>query len=466
VKLALPKGRLLKDTAALLAETGLGLTDYNEQSRSYHLTSPRFRNLLAKVFQEKDIPVQVAIGNYDLGICGHDWVQELLSRYPNESLVTVGELAYGRGDLYLVASKHSGISSIDDIGNGFDKVRIVSEYPNLAELFALKHRLRRFSVLPVWGAAEVYPPESAEMAIISENSVSSFEEYSLVTLARVLRSTAVLIANRHSLASSDMSELLAGIPLSACEPDTDKPLCPPKLDRMESSPQHDAVVWLALPDGHQQQPTVDFLKRAGIQVKGYSKQFITRRPAIDLAGVSVKVIRPQDMPLHVANNNFDLALTGEDWLTDHSCRFPSSPVQKITTLGFGIVTIVAVVSESLPIDNVNQLRAEAGKLLPTVRVASEYVNIADKYARENHLGRYRIIPTWGASEAFLPEDADLLIENTQTGGTLKKHKLRVIDTLFKSSACLIANSNSLSNPMKRDRMRDIINTMEQTAMKG
>lgn len=388
-----------------------------------------------------------------------------MSKYPNESLVTVGELAYGRGDLYFVASKNSGISSIDDFGNRFDKVRIVSEYPNLAELFALKHRLKRFSVLPIWGAAEVYPPESAELALISENTVSSFEDYGLVALARVLRTTAVLVANRRSLASADMSKFMAKMPLSASRTNADKSLCSSNRGRVETTPKRDATIWLALPDGHQQQPTIDFLKRAGVSIQGYSEQLTTRRPAIGFDGVSVKVIRPQDMPLQVANDNFDLALTGEDWLADHLCRFPSSPVQKITSFGFGTVTIVAVVSESLPIDNVNQLRAEAGKRLPTIRVASEYVNIADKYARENHLGRYRIIPTWGASEAFLPEDADLLIENTQTGSTLKKHKLRVIDTLFESSACLIANSNSLSNPMKRDRMRDIIDTMEQTAMK-
>ena len=94
-----------------------------------------------------------------------------------------------------------------------------------------------------------------------------------------------------------------------------------------------------------------------------------------------------------------------------------------------------------------------------LRVCSEYVHIADKYARDNHLGRYRIIPTWGASEAFVPDDADLLIENTETGRTIASHNLKIIDTLFESTACLIGNKNSLSHASKSERIRSITETL-------
>ena len=85
-----------------------------------------------------------------------------------------------------------------------------------------------------------------------------------------------------------------------------------------------------------------------------------------------------------------------------------------------------------------------------IGVASEYVRIADKFARDNHLGMYRILPTWGATEAFLPDDADILIENTETGGTLKRHNLKIIETLFESTACLIANTVSLQSQKGSD----------------
>jgi len=53
------------------------------------------------MFHERDIPVQVAIGNYDLGICGLDWLEELLVKYPSSALMKVESLGYGRGALYV-----------------------------------------------------------------------------------------------------------------------------------------------------------------------------------------------------------------------------------------------------------------------------------------------------------------------------------------------------------------------------
>ena len=125
---------------------------------------------------------------------------------------------------------------------------------------------------------------------------------------------------------------------------------------------------------------------------------------------------------------------------------------------------MAVVSKGLSISDVGGLRKFNAEPAAPLRVASEYVNIADKYARDNHLGLYRVIPTWGASEAFLPEDADLLIENTQTGRTIARHNLKIIDTLFQSTACLIGNSKQVPSPTKQKRIKSIIERL-QTAVK-
>jgi len=150
----------------LLQRAGWGLSGYHERTRFYRLKSQRFPNLSAKVFHEKDIPIQVAIGNYDLGICGLDWVEELLVKYPSSALVKVKNLGYGEGALYVVVSRSEGVSTVEEVRARESMVRIASEYPNLAESLALNLRLRRFSIFPLWGGAEVYPPESAELALI------------------------------------------------------------------------------------------------------------------------------------------------------------------------------------------------------------------------------------------------------------------------------------------------------------
>jgi len=118
-----------------------------------------------------------------------------------------------------------------------------------------------------------------------------------------------------------------------------------------------------------------------------------------------------------------------------------------------------VVSKDLPVTDIYSLRQFTAERLAPFRVASEYVNIADKYARDNHLGMYRVIPTWGASEAFVPEDADVLIENIETGRTLARHNLKVIDALFESTACLIGSKDGVFSASKDKRIKSIIETL-------
>jgi len=460
IKLALPKGRFLSPTASLLAGIGLGFQDYSDKTKQYRLRSARFPNLSAKILQEKDISIQVAVGNYDLGICGLDWIEEFLAKYPAGALVKIASLNYGEGSIHVVASAQSGIASLDELSNGRNDYRIVSEYPNLAEAFALNLRMRRFRIFPVWGAAEAYPPESADLAVLWGKSGAHIATQGLISLRRLLPVTAFLIANRESLENKDLSQILmcfsskitAGPQTSIDDgPNISQEI---KVSRPLWQPKE---INLALPDGHHQGPTSQFLKRTGLALQGYSEEVVSRRPSADLDWLGIKVIRPQDMPLQVANGNFDLAITGEDWLREHLCRFPSSPVKKLFPLGFGSVKIVAAVSQEMPVDNIDELRSlvqgSTDRIKTPLKIASEYVNIADNYLRDNHIDPYKLIPTWGASEAFLPEDADMLIDNVQTGETLKQHKLKIIDVLFRSWACLIANKNSLSSSDKKAKMK-------------
>jgi ATP phosphoribosyltransferase len=461
IKIALPKGRLLRKTAALLQKADWRLDEYHSSMGFYRPKSARFPDLLIRVFHEKDIPVQIAMGNYDLGICGLDWVEELLVKYPSSDVVKVKDLMYGEASLYMAAA-----SLPQYLRRNGAPLRIASEYPNLAEAFALKQRMIRFSVFPVWGAAEAYPPENADMVLLSAGSAADITGYGIRPFNRVLDFSTFLIANRRSWESKNLDKVAASI--FKVLPDTARGTTEKKDNFSSPSPRiavkegKKDVVRLALPDGHQQQQTVELLNKAGIKIEDYPSSSGNRRPKIGIDGVAVKVIRPQDMPLQVANGNFDLAVTGRDWLADHLAQFPSSPVKEILDLGLRKVRLVAVVSKELPIDNPGDLlRFSAGRDEP-FRLASEYVNIADKYARENHLGHYRVIPTWGATEAFLPDDADLLIENTETGRTIARHNLKIIETLFESTACLIGNTSAV-NETRSKLIESIVNKLRKAA---
>jgi ATP phosphoribosyltransferase len=458
LKIALPKGRLLRKTAALLQKADWCLDEYHSSMGFYRPKSAKFPDLVVRIFHEKDIPIQIAMGNYDLGICGLDWIEELLAKYPFSDIVKVKDLQYGQGSLYTAVSG----KSLNLRQNG-TPLRIASEYPNLAEAFALKNRLSRFSIFPVWGAAEAYPPENADMALLAAQGIEEISGFGLSPFSRLLDTSAFLIANRNSQAKHGLDKIVTSI-VAALPEDAknvgEKQEIIVKKPAVNLPEYHRDTVRLALPDGHQQQQTVELLNKAGIKIADYPSADSNRRPKIGIEGVVVKVIRPQDMPLQVANGNFDLAITGRDWLTDHFAQFPSSPVQEVLDLKLRKVRLVAVVHQDLRVNDTADLQCFVVGRAEPFRLASEYVNIADKFARENHLGHYRVIPTWGATEAFLPDDADLLIENTETGRTIARHNLKIIETLFESTACLIGSAETTIDVKKSKRIDNVISKLK------
>lgn len=234
------------------------------------------------------------------------------------------------------------------------------------------------------------------------------------------------------------------------------------------------MVTFAIPDGHQMKHVLNFLNKVGISFEGYQADSLNRHPAMKVTSeaakgifnypdeISARVIRPQDMPMHVSAGNFDMAITGTDWLEDHKLQFPNSPVELMVRLGFSRVRIVAAIHESLPIYHIEELKDFLNSFEPQnyFRIASEYVYIADNYAKQHKLYKYRVVMTYGATEALIPEDAEMIIENTETGNTLRENRLRIIDELNigeqrSSEGCLIVNKNSFKEKKKEEIIKSI-----------
>jgi ATP phosphoribosyltransferase len=433
---------------------GLPVDDYVRGSRSYVVRAAPEDGIRLRVFREKDIPIQIALGNYDLGICGLAWVEDLIQRYPSDAVVPVCDLGLGYSSVYVAAAEGDSLAG----WAGRQGLRIVSEFPSLAEAFARRLRLPAYCVFPVWGAAEVYPPEDAELAVIAAKDEDEVRSQGLTPVHRLLEGSAWLVANRDSLARKDLSAVLE--PLLALTgggngppPALSLPVAP-AVGRTQpgerSAAGREDILRLALPDGHQQKHTAAALAAAGLRSSGYDGETAVPRPRAEMPGLEVKVIRPQDMPQQVALGHFDLAISGRDWLRDHRYQFPASPVEEAVDLGVGRYSIAAVVSEDSPARNLEEALGQWRKEgRSTVRVASEYVNIADHCARSRHLPRYKVIPISGASEGFVPEDAEVLIEGTETGATLAANRLKVIERLFESTTCLIAHQGPVSDRRRR-----------------
>jgi ATP phosphoribosyltransferase len=171
---------------------------------------------------------------------------------------------------------------------------------------------------------------------------------------------------------------------------------------------------------------------AGIHVRGGARDY---RPEISLAGVSAKLLRPQNIVemLHVGSR--DVGFAGADWVAELDAR-----VVELMDTGLDPVTVVAAAPEEL----VARGWPPPGRLT----VASEYQRLARAWIRGNQLDA-RLVRSYGATEVFPPEDADCIVDNTATGSTLRANGLQAVDELMGSSTRLYAHPQVLSDTRKR-----------------
>lgn len=460
-RLALPTGDARAAIGELLARVGIDATGYEPSSRVLRSSSEN-DTLSMRIFREKDIPVQVALGNYDIGICGDAWLTEQQLRFPQQKVVRIGGLPGPRISLWLCAASESGLRAGDVPGGaGLHGVRIASDFPNVADAVAVHLRLPAYRLLPVYGSADAYPPEDAELVLLPADTANAVVEMGLVPLARVFTGGMALIANAESLASAGLGGVLARLLSAITGEEAALDLPPAVATAIQRGSRDRGIVRLALPDGHAQRHTKAALDDAGLRFDGYEEKTYVRRPASGIPGLEVKVLRPQDMPQLVAMGLFDLAVTGVDWLTDHQARFPGSPARLAVDLGRSRYRIGPVVDQGFPADTLQQALPIWRSLGRPVRIASEYPALAETFARDNHLLHTAIIPINGASEGFVPDDADILIEGSETGTSIRANGLKMLDSFLESTNCLITSATPATSRV--DLVNDLIERFKVAA---
>jgi len=164
------------------------------------------------------------------------------------------------------------------------------------------------------------------------------------------------------------------------------------------------------------------------------------RPVLGAAWLDAKVMKPQNVGDLLEIGSHDAGFTGIDWI-----RESKTDVEEVLDLGFDKVRIVAAVPKDY-----DDATLKSKKLV----VATEYVNIAEEWLNKTGF-QYRILRTYGATEVFPPDDADMIIDNTSTGQTLKDNGLKIIGTLLESSTRFVASRSAMANPEKRSRIEEL-----------
>ncbi len=197
----------------------------------------------------------------------------------------------------------------------------------------------------------------------------------------------------------------------------------------------------ALPKGRMQGGIERLLADAGLPVAGSERGY---RPSIPLAGATAKLLKPKNVVPMLAAGTRDVGFCGSDLVAELGA---DASVVELLDTGLDPVRIVAAAPAAL---------LEAGRLprRPLV-VATEYPALTRAWADARGVD-CSILRTFGATEVFPPEDADLIVDNTATGATLAAQGLVVVDELLRSSTKVYASAAAWADPARRRALQDLV----------
>lgn len=442
IKLALPRGSIQKDVSQIFDKLSISIPEYNPSNRVYSYQFHNVDDAVARSFAEKDIPIQVALGNYDLGIVTSWWVDELLIKYPHLDIESLIHLSDASSILYSATSKNAV-----PLNDSLEEHIVVTEFPNITSDYLYANRTSNYRVFEVWGNPETWLHGDASVAILPEEKINE----NIKIVDSIYKGGLVLIGNKKNLEDTQQSSLFnllskfkgidQGEPLDHTNNTINQ-----HINKKAKNIQLRDKVRIAVPDGHAFRHTAKVLNLAGVEIKGYTDSDAIEPDLSNNVNMLVNVMRPQDMPQAVALGLYDIAITGRDWLKNFVYNFPTAPVFEMHDLKESKYRIGAVIDKNLNAKNIDEaMQIWSKKGITDIRVASEYYGIADYFARNTIKSEYQIIPISGASEGFVPEDAEILVEGTETGTTLEANNLEMKDLILESTNCIIGHTNLINN---------------------
>ncbi len=201
---------------------------------------------------------------------------------------------------------------------------------------------------------------------------------------------------------------------------------------MTSLTENTDILHLAVPKGRIESGVVDLLAAAGIRLRSGPRGY---RPISSAPGLEVKLLKPQNIVEMLAVGSRDVGFAGADWVAEKT-----ADVVELLDTGLDPVRVVAAAPEGL---------LDGGSLPPRrLVVASELERLSRSWVSDRGLDA-TFVRSYGATEVFPPEDADIIVDIMDTGETLSANGLVVVDELMTSSTRLYASRKAIEDPRKK-----------------
>jgi len=203
---------------------------------------------------------------------------------------------------------------------------------------------------------------------------------------------------------------------------------------------------LVLPKGSLERATLELFDAADLTVRRASERDYhasIEDPRID----KVRFLRPQEIPAYVAEGLFDFGITGRDWITETGADVASLGELAYSKATSEPVRVVLAVPASSPWLSIADLP-------DGIRISTEFPALTRRFLDENGI-KAVVTPSYGATEAKVPDIVDAIVDLTETGSSLRRNGLRILHTLLTSYTELIANHAAFEDPGKRAAMEDV-----------
>ena len=120
--------------------------------------------------------------------------------------------------------------------------------------------------------------------------------------------------------------------------------------------------------------TFRLLERSWTRVNRKSR---TYRVYLDDPKIIVKMLRPQEIPMLVAEGLYDVGITGRDWVAE-----TGSDVEPILDLEYGKIRLVVAFPDKYRYKGLDEMIADYAKKKKTLRISSEYLTTASAYIKK------------------------------------------------------------------------------------
>lgn len=215
-----------------------------------------------------------------------------------------------------------------------------------------------------------------------------------------------------------------------------------------------AKLVLALPSkGRLMEEAAGIFGRGGLDIVKTASARGYQGAMPDVPEVEVIYVASSEIAGRLRAGSVHLGVTGEDLVREASA-VEDSRVVSAKKLGFGPADVVVAVPDCwLDVQHISDLELMAMSFRRRhgrrMRVATKYLNITRRAFARQGIVSYRIVESLGATEGAPAAGlAEMIVDITTTGATLKANGLKVLDggTLLRSQANLWRSASAAWTP--------------------